>query len=69
VLQNNTCPWHIKERIPPLPQMLTPACSKAEKGARKSAKQWSRDAWLDMGVLSVTLFAYVTLNKKLAIDM
>jgi hypothetical protein len=52
-----------------LPLMLTPVCSKAEKGAWKSAKRWSRDAWLDMGVLSVTVFAYVTPNKKLVIDM
>jgi hypothetical protein len=52
-----------------LPQMLTGIYSKGEKGAWKSAQKWSHDAWLDMGVLSMTLFAFVKPNKKLAVDM
>ena len=41
----------------------------ATKKATDKVQQWSQECWLDMGVCTLTLFAYKREDGKYAVDM
>ena len=41
----------------------------ATKKAYNKVQQWSEDCWLEMGVCSITLYAYKMVDGKFAVDL
>ena len=41
----------------------------ATKKAYDKVQRWSEDCWLEMGVCSITLYAYKMVDGKFAVDL
>jgi len=44
-------------------------CRRVSKFATKSVEKWSDEQWWDMGMLSVTLYAYTNMDNKITVDV